>query len=89
MSADHRMSELRNILSGILSEFRIANHTSLSLQEGIADTAFIDLEDSCQAQAAIHNNCNILLTINNSHFAALRNKEFITLMTPNEFLEKY
>lgn len=76
----------RAILNDILSAFVIAPTTGVTLQKGVDDKAFIDLEDSYQYQTAIANDCNILLTINTKDFP---DDSQLKIMSPLEFLETY
>ena len=58
----------RNIMRKALKVFNVAEHDAESLLNGIDDTAFIDIEDSCQYQLAKKYGCERLLTFNTSDY---------------------
>lgn len=89
LSADERLDQLRNILLGVLAEFLIVPHSNRTLLNGVVDESFSDLEDSYQAQAAKNAACDILLTINEKHFAGLLQDKNIKILTPTQFVEQY
>lgn len=89
LSADERLDQLRNILLGVLAEFSIVPHSNRTLLNGVVDESFTDLEDSYQAQAARNAACDILLTINEKHFAGLQQDTNIKVLTPTQFVEQY
>lgn len=76
----------RTILRDILNNFRIAPTSRDTLQAGISDDAFTDLEDSYQHQTAITANCDIFLTINTKDFATNSN---LKILSPDEFINAY
>ncbi|MBQ0046670.1 MAG: PIN domain-containing protein [Prevotellaceae bacterium] len=84
-SPEDRLKKLRNILSGILDEFKIIWHNNETLLAGVTDSAFYDLEDSYQHQAALMAGCKYLLTINDKDFAKIDTSR-ITITTPQQFL---
>lgn len=85
-SRDKLMERLRYILSDILTAFDISPISSTHLMQGVNNSAFSDLEDSYQHQAAILAECDVLLTINNKDFKLVDN---IKVLTPDEFKEEY
>ena len=76
----------RAILCDILSAFEFAPILKTNLQEGVVDTAFVDLEDSYQYQAAIASGCSTLLTINTKDFPK---DSPLKTMSPEEFLSLF
>ncbi len=74
----------REILSDILAAFYVAPTNSETLQAGVDDKAFYDLEDSYQHKTAVATACDVLLTINKKDFPD--NNTPIKVMTPEEFL---
>lgn len=89
LSPSARMQELRSILLGILDDFYITPHDNTTLRYGVKDKDFNDLEDSYQAQIALHSGCEILLTINKKDFQGLIGNEQIKVLTPAEFIKLY
>ena len=63
-------AQTRDVMRKVLSVFTVADHDNTSLQTGIDDVAFIDLEDSCQYQLAVKHGCEKFLTFNSSDFPA-------------------
>lgn len=76
----------REILNDILAAFYIAPTNSETLQAGVDDKAFCDLEDSYQYQTAIVAGCDVLLTINKKDFPY---NTSLKVMSPEEFLDSY
>lgn len=89
LSKEDRIKKLRLILNGIFETFRFAYQTSNGMKSGVNDNNFDDLEDSYQAHIAQESGCDILLTINDKHFAAFAEKSSIKVLTPQQFIDKY
>lgn len=79
-----RTDTLRSIMAKVLSLMKVAGHDNESLLRGINDSKFIDLEDSCQYQAAVKEGCDCLISFNVKDYAMGAS---IKVMTPWEFLE--
>ena len=79
-----RIVAIRQIMSSVLKVVRVAGHDNESLLRGINDEKFLDLEDSCQHQAAVKSGCDCLISFNLKDYA---NGATIKAMTPREFLE--
>lgn len=82
----NRRHELTCILSGLLQEYKIIGETDWG--KAINDVRFSDLEDSYQYQTALNAGCNVLLTLNIRDFKQITNSS-ISIMTPEEFVNKY
>ena len=89
LDKNNRISQLRYILNGILSTFKLSEHISECITDGVNDTLFDDLEDSYQAHVAETIGCDILLTINENHFAQFAEYSNIEVLTPDAFVTKY
>lgn len=74
----------REILSDILAAFCVAPTNSETLQAGVDDKAFCDLEDSYQHKTAIAAGCDVLLTINKKDFP---DNTSLKVLSPEEFLD--
>lgn len=83
-----RVQETRKALKGLLCYFRIAANDAFTIEEGLDDDAFTDLEDSYQYQAALACHADILLTINVKDFKNVEQRP-LQVMTPTEFVERY
>ena len=82
----NRRRELIGILSGLLQEYTIIGETDW--KKAIYDVRFSDLEDSYQYQTAVNAGCNVLLTLNIRDFKQITDSS-ISIMTPEEFVNKY
>lgn len=82
----NRRHELTCILSGLLQEYKIIGETDWG--KAISDVRFSDLEDSYQYQTAVNAGCNVLLTLNIRDFKQITDSP-ISIMTPEEFVNKY
>ena len=89
LSKEDRIKKLRLILNGIFETFHFAYQTSNSMKSGVNDTLFDDLEDSYQAHIAQESGCNVLLTINERHFATFAGEKTMDVLTPQGFIEKF
>ena len=89
LSSSDRIQELRTILLGILDDFCITLHDSVTLRSGVENEKFDDLEDSYQAEVAIHSGCDVLLTINTKDFQGMSSDARINILTPSEFVQLY
>lgn len=83
-----RTQETRKALKGILRYFRIATNDAFSIEEGLDDDNFSDLEDSYQYQAAVACHAEVLLTINIKDFKKADQSQ-LQVMTPAEFAERF
>lgn len=84
--AQNRRHELTCILSRLLREYTIIGETDWG--KAINDVRFSDLEDSYQYQTALNAGCNVLLTLNIRDFKQITDSS-ISIMTPDEFVNKY
>ena len=84
-----RIAQLRYILNGVLDTFKLAGQKSDSIIAAVNDCFFDDLEDSYQAHIAEDMGCDVLLTINDRHFAKFASASTIEVLTPIEFVAKY
>ena len=82
----NRRHELTCILSGLLQEYKIIGETDWG--KALSDVRFSDLEDSYQYQTAVNAGCNVLLTLNIRDFKQITDSP-ISIMTPEEFVNKY
>ena len=89
LTKEERIAKLRLILNSILGTFKLANQSAKSMSDGINDELFDDLEDSYQAHVAEGMLCDVLLTINDKHFARYAVNSSIQVMNPRTFLETY
>ncbi len=89
LSKVERIERLRLILNSVLDTFRLADQFSSSLNEGVNDQSFDDLEDSYQAHVAEEAECNILLTINDRHFANYSKMSSVKVKTPVDFIREF
>jgi hypothetical protein len=89
LTKDDRIARLRYILNGVLNMFKLADHFSNNLREGVNDPLFDDLEDSYQAHVATDMCCDVLLTINECHFTRFSEYSSMKVMTPQSFVEYY
>lgn len=79
-----RIAAIRVIAGQLLEELHVAEHDNSSLLNGINDELFVDLEDSCQYQAALKAQCKYFLTFNLRHYPIESND--IRVLTPNDFV---
>ena len=89
LSKQDRLSQLRYILNGVLGTFKLADQLTLSIKGGVNDPLFDDLEDSYQAHVASDMGCDILLTINEKHFAHFSSPSSVKVFTPLSYIETY
>ena len=89
LSKEERMNKLRAILNDILNTFAFAHQTSHSIESGINDLLFSDLEDSYQGHIAEDSNCDVFITINEKHYSSFAQNSSVEVMTPQQFIEKY
>ena len=89
LSKEMRINKLRYILNGILNTFFLADQHASSIIAGVNDLNFDDLEDSYQAHIAEHAACDVLLTINEKHFARYSSTANMNILTPVEFIKQY
>ena len=68
LSKDECNKSLRTLLTRILQTFVVAEHDNSSLQRGVDNPDYTDLEDSCQYQLALRSGCDILITFNDNDF---------------------
>lgn len=80
--------QIKDSLSTILEYIDIVDISKEYVNNAISATDFKDLEDSCQYQCAIENDCNILLTINIKHFNKIKNPQ-CEVIDPHTFVGKY
>lgn len=83
---EQRIDRLRKILEDVLDTFAIADIFTEDLLMSVKNTAFTDLEDSCQYHAAIAASCEWLVTINISDFKNA-NQDKVKVVTPLDFIE--
>ena len=81
-----RIAVLRNMARVLLKDYFVAGHDNESLLRGVDDMRFVDLEDSCQLQAAVSSGCQWLITFNLKDYPA---EKQIEIMTPQQFLNSY
>ena len=89
LSKQDRISQLRYILNGVLGTFKLADQLTQSIKEGVNDPLFDDLEDSYQAHVSSDMGCDILLTINEKHFAHFSGSFPVKVFTPLSYIETY
>ena len=77
---------LRSIMAKVLSLMDVAGHDKDSLLRGISDNKFMDLEDSCQYQAAVKAGCDYLISFNLKDYT---DGALMKTMTPQQFLDSY
>lgn len=80
--------QIKDSLSTMLEYIDIVDISKEYVNNAISATDFKDLEDSCQYQCAIENDCNILLTINIKHFNKIKNPQ-CEVIDPHTFVGKY
>ncbi len=85
MEKIERVSNLRVLLTRLLDVFLIAEHDNQSLLRSISDVHFIDLEDSCQYQAAERAGCEFLITFNIDDYRYAEGG--VRVVTPKEFMQ--
>lgn len=79
-----RTNTLRSIMAKVLSLMNVAGHDRESLLRAVGDGGFVDLEDSCQHQAALKGQCDYLLTFNVKDYEGSQ----IPVLTPQDFLSR-
>lgn len=89
LTKEERITRLRYILNGVLDTFRLAKQDADSMSDGVNDYRFEDLEDSYQMQVAQHEECDILLTINDKHFPVANQSSSLRIMTPPSFIQTF
>lgn len=67
---EHRMKLLRYAMNDLLQHFTVVPQGNIEMHEGVNDMDFHDLEDSCQLQAALSADCDLLVTINTADFSS-------------------
>ena len=88
MSGEVRLMALRQIMSGILKDIRVAEHDNESLLCGLNNPQFKDIEDGCQYELAKKAACELLLTFNTSDYPT--NTELrVKVLSPSEYLNSY
>ena len=88
MSGEVRLMALRQIMSGILKDIRVAEHDNESLLCGLSNPQFKDIEDGCQYELAKKAACELLLTFNTSDYPT--NTELrVKVLSPSEHLNSY
>lgn len=80
--------QTRQILLDYVSEVEILCTPHDAVKEAISNERFTDIEDSLQYQCALHNQCDVLLTINVADFHGIDNHP-VEILTPAEFIQKY
>lgn len=80
--------KLRLGLNGLLSLAKAVDCNHESVEKGINDDRFVDIEDSFQYQCALQNNCDVLLTINVKDFKNVLDGK-LSILTPEEFVKRY
>ena len=76
----------RSILGDILSAFSISPLSADLLLRGVEDDRFKDLEDSYQHKAAMHSNCDCILTLNCEDYKQVND---ILIVSPEAFKQQY
>ncbi|MBR6202964.1 MAG: type II toxin-antitoxin system VapC family toxin [Bacteroidaceae bacterium] len=89
LTKEERLRKLRYILNGVLGTFKLCNQMDDIFSEGVNDILFDDLEDSYQAHVAEKTGCEVLLTVNDRHFAHFAEHSMIKVMTPQTFISTY
>ena len=88
MSGEVRLMALRQIMSGILKDIRVAEHDNESLLCGLNNPQFKDIEDGCQYELAKKAACELLLTFNTSDYPT--NTELgVMVLSPLEYINTY
>ena len=88
MSGEVRLMALRQIMSGILKDIRVAEHDNESLLCGLNNPQFKDIEDGCQYELAKKAACELLLTFNTSDYPT--NTELgVMVLSPSEYINTY
>lgn len=83
-----KTQQIKDSLSVILGYVNIVDISIDYVKNAISAADFKDLEDSCQYQCAVENDCDILLTINIKHFNKTENP-LCEILTPHGFIDKY
>jgi len=79
---------VRGILMSILQIATVKNLSHAQYAVAIADERFGDIEDAFQYHCALHNKCDVLITINKRDYAQA-NSDGMPVMTPREFAKTY
>lgn len=88
MSGEVRLMALRQIMSGILKDIRVAEQDNESPLCGLNNPQFKDIEDGCQYELAKKAACELLLTFNTSDYPT--NTELgVMVLSPSEYLNSY
>ena len=80
--------KLRVGLNGLLNLATIVDCNQEAISMAINDNRFVDIEDSFQYQCALHNNCDVLLTINIKDFKNVLDGP-LPILTPEDFVAQY
>ena len=59
-----RTNSVRSVMVQVLSVIDVVSQDKQTLLDGVKDMNFMDIEDSCQHQAALKESCDYLLTFN-------------------------
>ena len=84
MENPRRTDTVRSIMKQVLSVVDVVGQDKQTLLDAIQDFNFKDLEDSCQHQTAVKQNCDYLLTFNVKDFTG----SVIPVLPPEEFLSR-
>jgi len=79
-----RTDTLRSVMAKVLSLMKVAGHDNESLLCAVRDSQFVDIEDSCQHQAALRAGCDCLVSFNLKDYAS---GALMKVMSPQEFLD--
>lgn len=83
-----RLNIVRSVLLNVLDLVTVSEINNEALRKSINNENFTDLEDSFQYQVSLIEKCDILITLNIKDFKGA-NLKLISIMTPQEFVEKY
>ena len=89
LEKEERIEKLRRILRGIFDLFQFTLQSPASIEDGVNDGFFSDLEDSYQAHAALEEGCDVLVTINTKHFSMFSENNTLEILDPQGFIDKF
>lgn len=82
MTEPMRTDMVRSVMRQVLRIVDVAGQDRQTLLNGINDQNFKDMEDSCQHEAALKEECDYLLTFNVKDYAGAR----MAVLSPLEFM---
>lgn len=82
MTEPMRTTMVRSVMRQVLRIVDVAGQDRQALLNGINDSNFKDLEDGCQHEAALKEECDYLLTFNVKDYAGAS----LAVLSPQEFM---